>query len=167
MTQQLFMKIRPSVYLKHILPVLLSLFIGSNALKAQKTENELNVIQSWIHFSDAPNSLYHHLAGEAFNFLDKRANNIAALHSLSDWEKRQELVRKTLLDIVGPFPAKTSLNAKTVATIVKDGYKMENIIYESQPGFYVTSSLFIPDGLKGKAPVIIYCSGHSDIGYRN
>ena len=129
MTQKLLTKIHFPVYLKHILPVLLSLLIGGSALKAQKAQNQLDVIQSWIHFSDAPNSLYHHLAGEAFNFLDARATKIASIHSLPDWRKRQDMVHKTLLDIVGPFPAKTSLNAKTVATIVKDGYKMENIIY--------------------------------------
>ena len=47
--------------------------------------------------------------------------------------------------------------------------KVENIIYESQPGFYVTSSLFIPDNLKkgSKAPAIIYCSGHANEAYRS
>src|SRR5699024_5635092 len=41
------------------------------------------------------------------------------------------------------------------------------IIYESQPGFYVTSSLFIPKGLQGKAPAIIHFSGHTGEGYRS
>ncbi len=112
---------------------------------AQKSQSELDVIKSWIHFSDASNSLYHHLANQAFDFLDKRTNTVAAIHSLPEWKKRQEFVRKTLLDIVGPFPAKTPLNASITSTIVKEGYKVENIIYESQQGFYVTSSLFMPD----------------------
>ncbi|ULT40936.1 hypothetical protein KRR40_40490 [Niabella defluvii] len=41
------------------------------------------------------------------------------------------------------------------------------MVYQSQPGYYVTASLFIPAGLGNKkAPAIIYCSGHSDKGYR-
>jgi dienelactone hydrolase len=166
MIQQLFIKIRPSACIKYFI-MLLCLCISSQNLKAQKSPGELDVIKNWIHFSDASNSLYHHLASEAFDFLDKRTNTITAIHALPDWKRRQELVRKTLLDIVGPFPAKTPLNPRITNTIVKDGYKVENIIYESQPGFYVASSLFIPDGLKGKAPAVIYCSGHSGLaGYR-
>jgi hypothetical protein len=45
---------------------------------------------------------------------------------------------------------------------------LENIVYQSQPGYYVTAGLFIPNSVKnGKAPAIIYCSGHSDNGYRS
>src|SRR5207248_6978837 len=113
-------------------------------------------------------SMYHYLAGQAYTLLDKRSNEITKLHSLYDWQQRQQWLRKTFLDIVGNFPAKISLNATVVKMISKDAYKMEDIIFESQTGFYVTSSLFIPNNLKGgKAPAIIYCSGHSDDAYRN
>ena len=164
MTQQLFIKIRQGICSMYILGALLSICTSDAAAQAK---NDLNVIKSWIRFSDAPNALYHHLAGRAFELLDKRANAVAAIHSLPDWKKRQEFVRKTLLDIVGPFPAKTPLNPSITRTIVKEYYKVEHIVYESQPGFYVTSSFYIPNNLKGKAPAIIYCSGHSDLGYRN
>ena len=48
----------------------------------------------------------------------------------------------------------------------KEGYKVENLIYESLPGFYVTASLFIPDKVKKPAPAILFCSGHSTGVYR-
>ncbi len=164
MTQQLFIKIRQGICFMYILGALLGICTCDAAAQAK---NDLDVIKSWIRFSDAPNALYHHLAGQAFELLDKRANTVAAIHSLPEWKRRQEFVRKTLLDIVGPFPAKTPLNPGITRTIVKEYYKVEHIVYESQPGFYVTSSFYIPNNLKGKAPAIIYCSGHSDLGYRN
>jgi len=142
---------------------LCSLFL-TQAVYAQK---EFDVLQGWIQFSDARNSLYHYLANQAYDLLGKRKNEIAKLQSLSDWQQRQQSLRKTFLDIVGPLPGKTPLNANIVKTISEDGYKIEHIIFESQPKFYVTSSLFIPNNLKEKAPVIIYCSGHSEDGYRN
>jgi len=132
-------------------------------------QNDLNVIKNnWLRYSDAPNSLYHHLTGEAFVLLKKRADNIASLNSLAEWQQYQQKMKATLLDIIGPFPGKTPLNAKIVRTIDKGWYRVEHIVFESQPGFYVTSSLFIPSVLKKrtKAPAVIYCSGHSEDGYR-
>jgi len=147
----------------------------ANAQNKPNVLNELDVIHSqgaggkdntWIQFSDAPNSLYHYLSAQAYPLLEKRANEISGLHSLADWQKRQEWLQTELKEVVGPFPPKTPLNAKITRTIKKVGFKVEHIVYESQPGFYVTSSMFIPDGLKGKSPVVIYCSGHSGNGYR-
>jgi cephalosporin-C deacetylase-like acetyl esterase len=131
-------------------------FIIGFSVKAQKEFDGQHGTQNWIGFSDAPNALYHHIA-----------NKIAAIHSLSGWQQRQNWIKKTLQEVVGTFPQKTSVNATITKTINKDGYHLENIIYESQPGYYVTSTLFIPNNLKnGKAPAIVYCSGHSDNGYR-
>ncbi|MEO5996377.1 MAG: alpha/beta hydrolase family protein [Chitinophagaceae bacterium] len=146
-----------------------TMLLTNNVSEAQDAKEELDDIHNWIRFSDAPNSQYYNLSAQAFKLLDKRTSFIAGLHTLTDWQQRQKMIRKTLVEIVGPFPEKAPLLPKIVKKISKDGYTMEHIVYESQPGFYVTSSLFIPDGLKqgSKAPAIIYCSGHSNDGYRN
>lgn len=155
--------------MRKIVPSIAILFLFSFSLKAQKEFDGARSTRHWMMFSDAPNSLYHHLAGQAYDLLDKRQGKIAALRSLEDWKERQEWVRRALAEAVGPFPEKTPLNAKVTRTIDKDGYRVQHILYESRPGFYVTSSLFIPAGLgKGeKAPAVIYCSGHSNSGYRS
>jgi dienelactone hydrolase len=153
--------------LMFILSFLTLLLVNSNNLIAQ---SELDVIKgSWLHYSDAQNSLYHHLAGQAYVLLDKRKQEIAGLSTAADWQKYQQSIRKTFLDIVGPFPEKTPLNAQITRVVEKDSFRVEHIVFESQPGFYVTSSLFIPAGLKkkNKAPVVIYCSGHTVEGYRS
>ncbi|WP_262709588.1 alpha/beta hydrolase family protein [Anseongella ginsenosidimutans] len=41
------------------------------------------------------------------------------------------------------------------------------MLFESRPDFYVTSSLYIPKGIDKPAPAILYCSGHSALGYRS
>jgi hypothetical protein len=122
---------------------------------------------NWIQYSNAPNSLYLHMAAEARVLAQERQNTIKNIHGPAEWKSRQKWVRETLIDILGPFPDKTPLNARIVRTIKKEGYRVEHIIFESQPHFYVTSSLFIPDGLKKPAPAVIYVSGHSNDGYRS
>lgn len=137
-------------------------------LPKAKAQKELNVITGSIHYSDAPNALYHHIAKQAYDYLQKRSAKVAAIKTLAAWQERQAWIKKTLQESVGPFPQKTALNARITKTISKDDYTVEHIIYESQPGYFVTSSLFIPRQLKnGKAPAIIYCSGHSATGYRS
>ncbi len=119
-----------------------------------------------MHFKSAPDALYRHLAGEAYALLEQRNIRVRAIDTADGWKRQQEQVRKTLLDLVGPFPEQTPLNARVVRTIKKTDYKIEHIVFESQPGFYVTSSLFLPRNISGRAPVVLYCSGHSDAGYR-
>lgn len=147
-----------------------ALLLSSSRVEAQEG---FDVIQgessnnSWLHFSDASNSLYHHLAGQAYDLLDQRNDTVDDLQTLSDWKLRQDKLRETLMDITGSFPEKTPLNAEILRVIEKNEYRVEHIVYESQPGFYVTSSLFIPEGLRGKAPAVIYVSGHTTDGYRS
>lgn len=154
---------------KSLIPIYFAVFllVISGKIVAQKEADVLSA--SWIYYSNAPNSLYQHLAGEAIQLMKDRGDQISQLNTLEEWTQRQDLVRKTLSEIIGPFPGKTPLNARVVNTIPKEGFRVEHIIFESQPGFYVTSSLFIPAGLKKKekAPAVIYCSGHTVEGYRS
>ena len=155
------------LYLRVLFSGILVVLLSTLRLSAQ---NDLDVLRnSWLEYSDASNTLYHHLTKQAYSLLKEREDSVAGLQTLSDWQIRQERIRETLNDIIGPFPEKTPLNAKIVRVLDKGEYKVEHIIYESLPGFYVTSSLFIPAGMKKnqKAPAIIYCSGHSAEGYRS
>jgi hypothetical protein len=80
--------------------------------------------------------------------------------------RRQKIVKNKLMEMVGPFPEKTPLNAKITGTIKSNGYRVEKIVYESMPGFYVTGCLYIPEGLKGKAPAILNVIGHNQDAFR-
>ena len=58
---------------------------------------------------------------------------------------------------------KTPLNAKVVGTLKADGFRVENVIYESRPDHQVTANLYIPDG-KGPFPGVLVPCGHSANG---
>jgi cephalosporin-C deacetylase-like acetyl esterase len=152
------------VNLRAIFTVIIALINFS--AHAQTEFDGLRGTHNWPEFSDAPNALYHHLANLAYADLHKRSQEIERINTLTEWKQRQKWLKKTLQEAVGAFPTKTPLNATIVKTYQKNFYRLENIIYESQPGYYVTSALFIPTNLK-KAPAIVYCSGHSDNGYRS
>jgi cephalosporin-C deacetylase-like acetyl esterase len=46
-------------------------------------------------------------------------------------------------------------------TIQQEGYRIEKLYYESMPHLYVAANLYIPDGLRGPAPAILYVCGHA------
>lgn len=150
--------------------IVMMVFIIGIVTRPVMAQNELDVVRgSWLEFTDARNSLYHYLSEKAYGLLKERKLQISGITTLEQWKCRQDYIRETMNKLIGPYPSKTPLNAKVIRSIEKPNFKIEHIVFESQPGFYVTSSLFIPAGLKknDKAPAVIYCSGHSAEGYRS
>jgi dienelactone hydrolase len=66
----------------------------------------------------------------------------------------------------GPLPAKTPLNPRITGVVERDAYRIEKVIFESRPDFYVTANLYIPKG-KLPAPAVVGTCGHSDNGKAN
>ena len=83
----------------------------------------------------------------------------ASPEAFATWQStaRVQLLRALGLD---PLPERTPLHARITGTIQREGYRIEKLVYESRPRFYVTAHLYIPDGLQGKAPVIVNPHGH-------
>jgi cephalosporin-C deacetylase-like acetyl esterase len=136
-------------------------------IKPGQSQDDVNLFDYWKFYSDIENSLYKSSCALAFQQLDDRKAAIEQLHSKSDYQNRQKLVKRKLSQIMGTFPEKTPLNARVTGVIKKKDYRIEKVIYESIPGYYVTAALFLPKNRKGKAPAIIYVSGHSANGFRS
>ena len=74
--------------LSYVLFFLLFLLIKTNFTAAQ--EDNLNVLNRWIEWSDGGNMLIRHLNKQAFTYLDIRDREISKLNTKADWMKRQE-----------------------------------------------------------------------------
>ncbi len=135
------------------------------AFSQERPEN-LNLLDDWLEWSNAGNLLELHLYTQACNYLDLREEEIARLDTKSDWQKRQQHVRNILQEIVGQFPERTPLYPRITGLVQKNGYHFEKIIFESMPNYYVTGCLFIPDGITGRRPAILYAIGHSFESFR-
>ncbi|NOY59142.1 MAG: prolyl oligopeptidase family serine peptidase, partial [Calditrichaeota bacterium] len=144
-----------------------ALFVFVVAVNSFSQEKNLDILSKWLKYTDNQNALYHFMSAQAFEFLDKRQAEVAKVTTKAQWLVRQKQIRKTLNKIVGPFPQKTPLHAKITGKTKKEFYTIEKIIFESQPKFYVTSCLFLPNKLHGKTPAVIYCSGHTQDGFRS
>lgn len=130
------------------------------------SQDDVNLFDHWKYYSDAENSTYKSSCSLAFEQLNERETAIAQLQSKTDYSKRQDIVKEKLLKIIGSFPEKTPLNVQITGVIEKEDYRVEKVIYESIPGYYVTAAIFLPKNIKEKAPAVIYACGHSTDGFR-
>lgn len=83
---------------------------------------------------------------------------------LSVWEKMRDELRKRIWRSMGTKPNHAlSLDLKIHKTTQMEGYKVQNITYQSRPDFYVTANLYIPDQEK-IMPGVISMHGHYNQG---
>jgi len=96
-----------------------------------------------------------------------RRITIAAIQTRAQAEARQRAVRAKILTLIGGLPEKTPLNAKSMGTTQAEGFRIEKILFESQPNFPVTALLYLPDrplGQGSRLPAIIVAPGHGPSG---
>ncbi len=92
----------------------------------------------------------------------RREAVIQGLSTAAEIRERQGYVRRTMLELIGGLPTeKTPLNARVTGSFARDGYRVENAIFESQPGFQVTANLYLPTVGRGPFPAILGVAGHS------
>ena len=97
---------------------------------------------------------------------------VAAIRTPEELSSRLRTWRKFWLDAIGGMPDRTPLNARVTGTVACEGFRLENILFESQPGVYVTAHLALPTvRTRGSAslpyPVVLMPLGHSDNGILN
>lgn len=101
------------------------------------------------------------LAERAF---EQRQLTLQSIETPEQMRARQDYVRRTILDSLGGWPAKTPLQARITGTLDRDTYKVEKLVFESLPGFRVTANVYVPTGRKGPFPAILGVAGHSNEG---
>ena len=82
--------------------------------------------------------------------------------TLKQWEKRATALRKQILVANGlwPMPTTTPLHAVVHGKVLRDGFTVEKVYFESYPGYYVTGLLFRPLGKTGRSPAVLCPHGH-------
>jgi len=85
---------------------------------------------------------------------------IAKLTSADAIRQRQQWDRETFWRLIGGMPQRTPLNTRTVGTFTRPGYRLEKLVYESQPNFHIPANLYIPTTGQPPYPAVLFQMGH-------
>jgi hypothetical protein len=133
---------------------------------AQESE-DLNFASGLEQFQDIRGMLPSYLNNIGLQMLTQRQRQIEALVTIEDVSRRRAYLRERMLDDLGGFPERTPLNARVVGVLQRTAYKIEKVIFESQPHFYVTANLYLPTTGHPPYPAILFPLGHEPGGKTN
>lgn len=86
------------------------------------------------------------------------------LKTKEDAERYVQSARERCRQSFGSNPQRTPLNPRVTGVVDRGTYKIENVIFDSRPGFPVTANLYLPTGVKGPIPAVVGTCGHSTNG---
>jgi len=104
-------------------------------------------------------------------YLSARINELAA-----EWDRKRALirtpealaernafVRAKCIEMIHGLPERAPPDPVVVRTHQRDGYRIECVLFQSRPNFWVTASLYVPAGI-GPFPAVISPCGHTAAG---
>ncbi|MEN6497282.1 MAG: acetylxylan esterase [Thermoguttaceae bacterium] len=124
---------------------------------------ELSVLPSQLDGAAPKEMMHAYLMRRAQAALDRREAEYEKLKTPEQVAAYQDRLRQFFVATLGGFPERTPLNAKVVAKQAFDDYRIEKVIYESQPHHFVTAVLYLPTSKPPYPGVLVPC-GHSANG---
>jgi cephalosporin-C deacetylase-like acetyl esterase len=112
------------------------------------------------YWNDLPNYLTSVVNGAR----QRRKSTLSKLKTEKEVMERASFVTDRVWQLIGGQLEKTPLNVKKTGTIERETYRIEKLIFESQPQFYVPVHLYIPKAGSGPFPGIISPLGHTPEG---
>ncbi len=110
---------------------------------------------------DLPDMLLSYLIKKTNAFSDEWDRVRSKIQTAGDVEVRNRFVREKAIEMMGGFPERNPLSPVTVTVLERDGYRIENVMFQSRPNFWVTANLYVPTHGNGPFPGIISPCGHS------
>lgn len=96
--------------------------------------------------------------------IERREQELGMLASPEQWRQRQDRIRERLAVFLGDFGPKCPLDARIVGKLDRPDYAIEKVVFQSQPGYYCTTNLYLPKRRPLPRPGVLLTCGHSAEG---
>ena len=84
------------------------------------------------------------------------------VQTLDDWKRFRDPKWKALAASMGEFPPRRPLEMRVTKEFQGDGYRRQDLVYQTQPGLWVTANLYLPNKSRQPMPGIVIA--HSQHG---
>jgi cephalosporin-C deacetylase-like acetyl esterase len=78
----------------------------------------------------------------------------------ADWERFRDPRLKALAASLGPFPERTALGTRVTKEFAGQGYRRQDLVYQSRPGLWVTANLYLPAAPRPNIPGMVIIHSH-------
>lgn len=107
-----------------------------------------------------PDMLLNYLAARLNAWSVRWDKERDAIRTAAGLEERNRFVREKVREMIHGDPERTPLRPEVVKVVQRDGYHIENILFESRPNFFVTANIYVPTGRDGPFPAVLSPCGH-------
>ncbi|MDQ2899417.1 MAG: acetylxylan esterase [Acidobacteriota bacterium] len=101
------------------------------------------------------------LAAHAY---ERRNRELEKLITPAAIQRRQKWVGETFWQLVGGKPVDSALHVQQSGSFNRTGYRVEKIVYQSHPEFYVPADVYVPTAADPPFPGVLFQMGHSPNG---
>ena len=116
-------------------------------------------------YYDTENLIPAYVRRIADSYFIREQNEKQSIVTVSEHEQRMKRLKEYFLTgIGGLFEEKTPLEAKKTGEINRRDFTIEKIIYQSLPGVYVATNLYVPKSGDKLKPGVLFLCGHSSQG---
>jgi len=131
-----------------------------------RADENLRVLPEKIDGVATADMMNHYLRSQAAQRFEKWKQEYEKRKTPEQIAEYQENIRGKFMEAIGEFPERTDLNPQVTGIVRREGYRVEKVIFESQPKHYVSALLFVPDKKRGKRrhPGVLVPCGHSRNG---
>jgi hypothetical protein len=114
-------------------------------------------------FCNVSYQLARYIERKAAEHFDEEDRIKKSISTVEEFEDRRKAIKKFFIEAIGGLDfERTPLNDVCAGIIEKENYWIKNIIFQSLPGIYVTSNLYVPKNIEGKAPAVLFALGHCE-----
>ena len=109
---------------------------------------------------DLAGMLEHEIRSRVLKILEAEKQDWDRVKTLSDWENFRGPRVKALAAALGKFPDRGPLETRVISEFRGDGYRRDNLVYQSRPGLWVTANLYLPLEQRKQMPGIVIIHSH-------
>jgi cephalosporin-C deacetylase-like acetyl esterase len=101
-----------------------------------------------------------HIRTRVLKHLEADRDDWKSVNSRAGWERFRAPRLNALRTWLGEFPPRTPLAVRVSKEFSDQGYRRQDLIYQSRPGLWVTANLYLPKKTTGPMPGIVIVHSH-------